>query len=75
MVDQAVARENALNKLEGDEKAARWNEVKDLVADYAASKADKEAEEKLLDRMTQLEEEKQWKTKEAKWKNEEEAKL
>ncbi len=33
------------------------------------------AEEKLLDQMTQLEEEKQWKQKESRWRQEEEAKL
>lgn len=75
MVEQAQAREDSLNNLEQQEKDLRRNEAKELVAVYAASKADKDAEEKLLDKLTQLEEEKQWKQKEAKWRQEEEAKL
>jgi len=75
MVQTALNNENALNQLEANEKEQRRNEAKELVAVYAASKADKAAEEKLLDKMTQLEEEKQWKLREAKWKQEEEAKL
>ena len=68
MVEQAVARENAINNLEKQERDERRREAKELVSVYAASKADKAAEEKLLDKITQLEEEKQWRSKEAKWK-------
>lgn len=75
MVHNAVAREEALNKLESDEKEARRQEAKNLMSLYAQGKADKEAEEKILDKLTLEEEQKQWKMREAQWRKEEEAKV
>ena len=58
MVQQAVERERAIEMKEEEERDMRRKEAKDLQEYYKQSKADQLAEEKLIDEMVRLEEQK-----------------
>lgn len=73
MIKQTLDYEGALVQLEQDEKNERRGEAKELQEYYKGVKQDAMAGEQLVDDMTRLENEKQWKIKEQKWKSEEEA--
>ncbi len=75
MLQTALDREKALEQLEQQEKQLRRQEVVELQRHYMQKAQDKKAEEKLIEHLTWIESEKQWKMKEDKWRKEDEARI
>ncbi len=75
MLNSALTREQQLERLEQEEKARRRQEVVELQQYYLQKAEDKKAEEQLIEHLTWLESEKQWKMREDKWKKEEQARI
>lgn len=75
MLGSALSREKALEQLEQDEKNRRRQEVADLQKYYLQKAEDKKAEEQLIEYLTWLESEKQWKLREDKWRKEDQARI
>ena len=75
LLNNALDRERALENWEADEKNRRKQEVIDLQQHYFQKAQDKKAEERLIEHLTQLESEKQWKMREDKWRKEDQARL
>jgi len=70
MLDKALTRERQIALLEEEERLRRRQEVIDLQKFYLQKAEDKKAEEQLIEYLTWLESEKQWKLKEDKWRKE-----
>ena len=70
LLKATLNRERALENLESEEKFRRRTEVVDLQKHYSQEAKDKKAEEELIERLTALESEKQWKMREDKWRKE-----
>lgn len=75
MLNKALTKEQQLERLEQDEKLKRRQEVGDLQQYYLQKAEDKKAEEQLIEYLTWLESEKQWKIKEDKWQKEDQARV
>jgi hypothetical protein len=75
MLDKALTRERQIALLEEEERLRRRQEVIDLQKFYLQKAEDKKAEEQLIEYLTWLESEKQWKLKEDKWKKEDQARI
>lgn len=75
MLTNALTREQELERLEQEEKLRRRSEVVELQQYYLQKAEDKKAEEQLIEHLTWLESEKQWKMKEDKWRREEQARV
>ncbi len=71
MLAKALAREKAIEDIESQEKQQRRQEVVELQKYYLQKAEDKKAEEQLIEYLTWLESEKQWKLREDKWRKEE----
>ena len=61
--------------MEAEEKKMRRNEVVELQKHYMQKTQDKKAEEQLIEHLTWLESEKQWKMREDKWRKEDQARI
>lgn len=70
MLNTALTREQEIERLEQEEKLRRRQEVIDLQKYYLQKAEDKRAEEALIEHLTWLESEKQWKMRENKWNKE-----
>ena len=75
MLGKALTKEQQLERLEQEEKMKRRQEVVDLQKYYLQKAEDKKAEEQLIEYLTWLESEKQWKLKEDKWRKEDQARV
>lgn len=75
MLERAISREKEIERLEHEERLRRRNEVIELQKFYMQKAEDKKAEEQLVDYLTWLESEKQWKIKEDKWRKEDQARI
>ena len=75
MLDKAITRERQIALLEEEERLRRRQEVIDLQKFYLQKAEDKRAEEQLIEYLTWLESEKQWKLKEDKWRKEDQARI
>lgn len=75
MLGNAISREQEIERLELEEKLKRRGEVVELQKYYLQKAEDKKAEEQLIEHLTWLESEKQWKMKEDKWRKEEQARI
>lgn len=75
MLNRAISREKEIERLEQEERARRRQEVIDLQKFYMEKAEDKKAEDQLVDYLTWLESEKQWKIKEDKWRKEDQARI
>eukprot|EP00349_Pseudokeronopsis_sp_Brazil_P004974 CAMPEP_0202962178 /NCGR_PEP_ID=MMETSP1396-20130829/6275_1 /ASSEMBLY_ACC=CAM_ASM_000872 /TAXON_ID= /ORGANISM="Pseudokeronopsis sp., Strain Brazil" /LENGTH=113 /DNA_ID=CAMNT_0049682571 /DNA_START=812 /DNA_END=1153 /DNA_ORIENTATION=+ len=75
MLQEALDREKALEDLENYERNVRRQEVIELQKHYFQKAQDKKAEEQLIEHLTWLESEKQWKMREDKWKKEDQARI
>ena len=75
MLDKALTRERQIALLEEEERLRRRQEVIDLQKFYLQKAEDKKAEEQLIEYLTWLESEKQWKLKEDKWRKEDQARI
>ncbi len=75
MLNKALTREQQIAELEEAERLRRRQEVIDLQKFYMQKAEDKKAEEQLIEYLTWLESEKQWKLKEDKWRKEDEARI
>ena len=75
MVNKAVNHEQQLDDIERSEKDSRRTEAMQLQEHYKLGKSNLAAEEKKIDDMTQVEEQKQWSQKESKWKQEQDARV
>lgn len=75
MLNKAVTREQQIEQLEIEEKNRRRQEVIALQKFYLEKAEDKKAEEQLIEYLTWLESEKQWKLKEDKWQKEDQARI
>jgi hypothetical protein len=65
LLDAAIAREEALARIEEEERTKRRREVVALQAYYKQSESDKNAYEKLVDEFVAQEAERQYKIREA----------
>lgn len=70
MLQSTLDRELALERLEQEQKRIRTMEVVELQKHYMQKAQDKKAEESLIEQLTWLESEKQWKMREDKWRKE-----
>ena len=75
MLNKALTREQQIEQLEQEEKRRRRQEVVDLQQFYLQKAEDKKAEEQLIEYLTWLESEKQWKLREDKWHKEDMARV
>ncbi len=75
MLERAISREQAIERLEQEERLRRRQEVVDLQQYYNQKAEDKKAEEQLIEYLTWLESEKQWKLREDKWHKEDQARV
>lgn len=75
MLNAALTREREVELFEQGEKLKRRQEVIDLQKYYLQKAEDKRAEEELIEHLTWLESEKQWKMKEDKWRKEDQARI
>jgi hypothetical protein len=75
MLQTTLDRESAIERLEAEEKRIRRQEVVDLQKHYMQKAQDKRAEELLIEELTRLESEKQWKMREDKWRKEDQARI
>lgn len=75
MLNKALTREQQIAQLEDQERLRRRQEVIDLQKFYLEKAEDKKAEEQLIEYLTWLESEKQWKLKEDKWRKEDQARI
>lgn len=75
MLNKALTREQQIEQLEQEEKRRRRQEVVDLQQFYLQKAEDKKAEEQLIEYLTWLESEKQWKHREDKWHKEDMARV
>jgi hypothetical protein len=70
MLGKAINKEQEIERIEREEYLRRRQEVVDLQQFYLQKAEDKKAEEQLIEYLTWLESEKQWKLKEDKWRKE-----
>ena len=75
MLERAISREKEIERLEAEEKLRRRQEVVELQKFYMQKAEDKKAEEQLVEYLTWLESEKQWKLREDKWRKEDQARI
>lgn len=75
MLQMALDREAALEQLELQEKEERRKESKELQSHYKQQSDDAQREEAMIEYLTQIEEEKQRKIQEDKWRKEDEARI
>ena len=75
MLNSALTKEQKLEQIEQNEKMQRRQEVVDLQKYYLQKAEDKKAEEQLIEYLTWLESEKQWKIREDKWQKEDQARI
>lgn len=75
LLNKALSREKALENLELQEKEERRQEAKELQEHYKQQSDDQQREEAMIEYLTQLEEEKQRKIQEDKWRKEDEARI
>lgn len=75
LLQMALDRENALHNLEVQEKEERRRDAKELQEHYKQQSDDQQREEAEIEYLTQLEEEKQRKIQEDKWRKEDEARI
>lgn len=75
MLTKAINKEQEIERLEQEERLRRRREVIELQQFYLQKAEDKKAEEQLIEYLTWLESEKQWKLREDKWRKEDEARI
>lgn len=75
MLGKAINKEQEIERIEREELMRRRQEVVDLQKFYLQKAEDKKAEEQLIEYLTWLESEKQWKLKEDKWRKEDQARV
>ncbi len=75
LLNKALTKEQEIERLELEEKLRRRQEVVDLQKFYMQKAEDKKAEEQLIEYLTWLESEKQWKLREDKWHKEDMARV
>lgn len=75
LLQQALDRENAMENLEKQEKDDRRREAKELQDHYKQQSDDAAREEQQIEELTRLEEERQRKIQEDKWRKEDEARI
>jgi hypothetical protein len=75
LLQSALDRENALHNLELQEKDEKRQEAKELQEHYKQQSDDQLREEIMIEQLTLLEEEKQRKVQEDKWRKEDEARI
>lgn len=75
MLGAALTREQQIERIEQEERLRRRQEVVELQQYYLQKAEDKKAEEQLIEYLTWLESEKQWKIREDKWKREDQARI
>lgn len=75
LLSKAINREQEIERIEMEERLRRRQEVVELQQFYLQKAEDKKAEEQLIEYLTWLESEKQWKLKEDKWRKEDQARV
>ena len=75
LLNNALAKEKAIEDLEAAEKKARRDEIVELQKHYGQQAEDKAAYEKMLEDAVQNENAKQWESKEAQWRREDQARI
>ena len=75
LLQMALDREQALQDLEVKEREERRREAKELQVHYKQQSDDQQREDAMIEYLTQIEEEKQRKIQEDKWRKEDEARI
>ena len=75
LLEQALARERAVEEFETAERNARRREIVELQQHYNKVQSDKAAYERHIDELTQQENEKQWNARESQWRREDQARV
>ena len=75
LLDAALDRERAVEQVEAEERLARRREIQELQKHYQNTQSNKAAYEKMIEEMTQVENEKQWDAREQQWRREDQARV
>ena len=70
LLDAALQHERAVEQVEAEERMARRREIQELQAHYQNTASNKAAYERMIDELTQSENEKQWDAREQQWRRE-----
>lgn len=74
-MDAALNHERAVEQYEAEERLARRREIQELQSHYQRVSSDKAAYERMIDELTQQENEKQWNAREQQWRREDQARI
>ena len=75
LLNQALSREQAVEQYEADERMQRRREIQELQTHYQNQKSNAAAYEKMIDDLTQVENDKQWNAREQQWRREDQARV
>ena len=75
LLNNALAREKAMEQLEADERLARRKEIQELQSHYNQMTSDKQAHERMIDGLVDEESNKIWEAREQQWRREDQAKI
>ena len=75
LLEAALDRERAVEQYEAEERLARRREIQELQSHYHRVQTDKAAYERMIDELTQQENEKQWNAREQQWRREDQARV
>lgn len=75
LLDAALGRERAVEQVEAEERLARRREIQELQKHYQNTQSNKAAYEKMIEELTQVENEKQWDAREQQWRREDQARV
>ena len=75
LLGKALAQEAAVEAYEAEERLARRREIQELQAHYNVQKNDKAAHERMIEDMTQQENDRQWNARESQWRREDQARV
>ena len=75
LLNAALQRERDVEQYEADERLARRREIQELQTHYQKQQSNKEAQERYIDQLTQVENDKQWDAREQQWRREDQARI
>ena len=75
LLNAALDREQAVEQYEAEERMQRRREIQELQTHYQNQKSNAAAYEKMIDDLTQIENDKQWNAREQQWRREDQARV
>ena len=75
LLNAALDREQAVEQYEAEERMQRRREIQELQTHYQNQRSNAAAYEKMIDGLTQIENDKQWNAREQQWRREDQARV